>query len=209
LANLAAFQAAAYFHLSESEPIETVLRKLRLSDGADDYFLAGIKNPKWDPFEVLAELLLIGKEGKNSDLPGAALSALALCAAEAKVLMSKEHHAHWLGAGGTYRLSLRALVEMFAAYRGETVGAFARFLIESCVIGQHLKVTNGKGIEPNKNKFRFMPLEEGIRLFIRPDQRTSLGVTGDRLQNAMELMTDCAVLSWDKSSAQYSVEDSL
>lgn len=203
LADLAGMRVAKYFKVESTAPLSTVFSKLNKGNPRD-YYLAGLARPEIDPFAILADLLGMESELQDQRLPGAAVYALALCCNQAKVIATKPNQERWLEAGGRSRLSLKALVDLFAAYSDSDIAIFSRVLIESCVVGQHLAVTAAK-LEPGKNKYRFITTESGLRLLIRPNQVTRLAVTGDRLENAMELMMDCGLLEWDDASGRFSL----
>jgi len=205
LAELAAQQTAAYFDAETSDPLQLVLDRLKTPKSTPDFYIAGLSRPRLDPFRALDDLQgLADVENHTPQLPGMALYCLALCAKQAEFLTTSENRAPWLGIGGRSRLSLRSLTELFSVYRSESLSEFMRFLIESCVVGQHFAITGAK-LEADKNKYRFISTDEGLRLLIRPNQITRLNVTGDRLQNAMELMADCALLSTTETSGTFAL----
>ncbi len=205
LANLAADQVSEYLGIARSSPVQHVINRLNARKGEVDYYLAGLTNPNLDPFSTIDEIQsLRDLETDAACLPGAALNALALCSRQAEFLQTREHQARWIGLGGSGRLSLQTLVRIFSTYESERLDVFVHFLIEACVVGQHFAVTNAK-LEPNKNKYRFISNDEGLRLLIKPSQLTGLNVTGDRLQNAMELMADCGLLDQDENGITFSL----
>jgi len=203
LAELAASQAAQYFNLDPMDDLEVVLNQFEAPKDTPDFYLAGLSSKRLDPFEWLGIIQsLRNVETDTARLPGAALAGLVISAKQASFLTLSERHAPFLSIGRAGRLSLQSLVGIFASYQNATVSEFIRFLVESCVIGQHFKTTNAK-LEPNKNKYRFIRTDEGLRLLIRESQVTRLNVTGDRLDNAMELMVDCGLLDWHGDDDSY------
>lgn len=204
LAALASIQTAEGLGVEPSKTVEAVLQKVCLPTARDSYFVEGLKEPYVDPFEMLRKLLAMENvQGDFATLPSSAVAALCLCAGETVKMAQREHCAPWIDVGRKTRISLKSLASIFEDYREEPLDSFVRYLIESLVIGQHFAVTNSK-LEPNKNKYRFIPdTDGGLRALIRPNQVTRLAVTGDRLENAMQLMADCDLLGWDEESGLF------
>lgn len=195
LSALAIRHASQYLDVKPSSSLEVIWDRVDKGNASDFYF-AGLRNSDVDPFDVMERLLdMRNLTTDTPKVPGVALHALTLCAKQAEAMAEDEDKARWLTTGGRSRLALRTLIDAFQTYRDQSFGTFVQFLIESCVIGQHFAVTAAK-LEANKNKYRFISTEDGLRLLIRPDQLTRLAVTGDRLANAMELMSDCGILQW-------------
>lgn len=127
------------------------------------------------------------------ELPAMALQGLTIAAVQAASLAKCDLYRPYFRLGQRERLSLDTLVELFRDYQDRPLSSFVELLIESCTIGQHL-ATAAARLEPGKNKYRFVPSDDGLRLLIAPRQLTGLGMTPDRLETGMSLMADCGLL---------------
>lgn len=197
LADRATTLAAKFLDLSADTPLRSLCARIEAKVDGRDYYVAGLTVDEIDIFRLRERLIALAANTDDMTLiPGHAVHALLVCAGHARSLLDSERHARWLDTGDRSRISLRTLVNLVESYRDQPLRAFVHVLIETGVIGQHFNVTATK-LEAGKNKFRFITVEEGLRPLIRPDQVTGLFVTGDRLENAMQLMADCGLLKWD------------
>ena len=197
LADRATGSAAAFLEMLTEAPLRSLCERIETKAEGQDYFAAGLLDAEIDIFRLRDRMIALASSSDDMTLlPGHAVQALVVCASHSRSLMGSERHVRWLDAGERSRISLRTLVNVVESYRDQPLRAFIHVLIETCVIGQHFNVTAAK-LEPGKNKFRFITVEEGLRPLIRPDQVTGLFVTGDRLENAMQLMADCGLLKRD------------
>jgi hypothetical protein len=140
------------------------------------------------------------------ELPAMALHGLTIAAVQAASLAKCDLYRPYFRLGQRERLSLDTLVELFRDYQDRPLSSFVELLIESCTIGQHL-ATAAARLEPGKNKYRFVPSDDGLRLLIAPKQLTGLGTTPDRLETGMSLMADCGLLRRHDPAGEYGLPE--
>jgi hypothetical protein len=94
--------------------------------------------------------------------------------------------------GSESRLSVSTLLRLFRTYQGKGIRDFVHMLVESCTVGQHF-ATAASRLEADKNKYRFVPSDAGLKPLISRQQLLAAGVTADRLHTALRLMVDCGL----------------
>ena len=136
------------------------------------------------------------------ELPAMALQGLTIAAVQAASLSKCELYKPYFRLGQRERLSIDTLIGLFREYQDRPLVSFVELLIESCTIGQHL-ATAAARLEPGKNKYRFVPSDDGLRLLIAPRQLTGLGMTPDRLETGMSLMADSGLLQRKEPAGEF------
>ena len=199
IADFGAGLAADELGLARDDPIDKILRQIETKAGKEtNYYVAGLGEEEIDVFSAIQQILVVARtEDEVARLPGLALHGLALSALQTRFLASQEYFPAWLQLGGRPRLSLATMAEVIDQRASDTVEQFFQFAIETLVIGQHF-ATAAARLEPDKNKYRFLPEEDGYRLLLGRDREIlRLGVTADRLETAMSLMCECGLLESD------------
>jgi hypothetical protein len=197
LARHCAVLAAKSLGLSGDRPLSEVMELVtsKLGRRGTTPFLAGGSTPSVDPFAHMRKLVELRGEADEFDrIPGYALRGLTVAAVQAAMLAGDALFTRALSLGSRDRISMTTLIELYQSHKQHSIANFVAMLIESCTIGQHF-ATAAARLEVDKNKYRFIPSEYGLKPLISPNQLLGLGITPDRLATGMSLMADCGLLA--------------
>lgn len=181
--------------ISEHESLSVLVQRVLVNaDGRSDLLVVGRSRRAVDPLTQLNSLReLEGTDDEIESIPHTAVWCLLLAAIQARHMQEDTLFDDFLTYGGKDRLSLRTLVEIVSEHQRRQLADFLTLLVGTCTISQHMATAAARA-EPGKNKFRFVPEDDGFRLLVQERQIQRLGVTPDRLDAALSLMADCALL---------------
>jgi hypothetical protein len=163
-------------------------------------YAAALGEPGADVFErrvALLESELEVSEGYGMPLLGEAVSGLVFCAAEARNLGAEQRMRPYLALDPD-KMPLAAMPHLINRYQTRPVREFAAHIVRNEVIDRHYQVVALRSrTADEKNRFRFVETEDGLRRFDESRNLPRLIEAQDRLARALDLLEQCDLLERD------------
>jgi hypothetical protein len=137
-------------------------------------------------------------EGSGMPLLGEAVNGLVFCAVEARNLGAQERMRPYLALDPD-KLPLAAMPPLIDRYQARPVRELVAHLVRNNVIDRHYQVVAMRSRSADeKNRFRFVEMEDGLRRFDESRNLPGLTEAEDRLARALDLLEQCDVLEQDE-----------
>jgi hypothetical protein len=179
--------------------LEKEIRSLQGSHAS--LYQAALAKPEADVFQLREDLLdseLDVLEGSGMPLLGEAVSGLVFCAVEARNLATEERMRSYLALDPD-KLPLAALPPLINQYRSHPVRELVAHMVRIEVIDRHYQVVAMRSRSADeKNRFRFVETEDGLRRFDESRDLPLITEAQDRLARALDLLEQCDILERDE-----------
>jgi hypothetical protein len=174
-------------------------RKTRALQGKHgSLYQAALVEARADVFErrrILLESDPEVSDGSGTPLLGEAVSGLVYCAVEARNLGALERMRAYLALDPD-KLPLAAMPHLIDRYQARPVREFVAHIVRNDVIDRHYQVVAMRSRSADeKNRFRFVETEGGLRRFDESRNLPGLAEAQDRLARALDLLEQCDLLA--------------
>lgn len=172
----------------------------KLQGDTPSLYMAGLKENTLDVFQLRKELLgLDPKEMEDGAMPlvSQAVWGLIFCAVEAGNLRKDRRFVPYLRLDDDKK-PLYSMPELLDRFSKSHTKDFVAHIVQQDVVARHFEVvSNRAGSGDEKNRFRFVQFDDGLRRYDEERNLPGLGEAQDRLARALQLLEQCQLLKKD------------
>jgi len=195
--------AEAAVEENEAPKVEDLEKEVRALQGREpSLYRAALREGEADVFRRRARLLETEPEVEDGSwmvVLGEAAMGLVYCAVEAENLASDSRMRPYLGLDEDKK-PLSRMPAWLARFRARPVRELVAHIVLHDVIDRHFDVVRNRSRGGDeKNRFRFIDADNGLRRYDEGRDVPRLGEAEDRLARALDLLEQCSLLQRDES----------
>ena len=173
----------------------------KLQGDTSSLYMAGLKENTTDVFQLRKELLSLDPnviEDGAMPLVTQATWGLIFCAVEAGNLRRDKRFAPYLRLDDDKK-PLYSMPELLDRFSNSLTKDFVAHIVQQDVVARHFEVVSKRARSGDeKNRFRFVQSDDGLRRYDEERKLPGLGEAQDRLARALQLLEQCQLLKKDE-----------
>lgn len=174
----------------------------KLQGDSSSLYMAGLKESTANVFQLRKDLLALDpKEIEEGVMPlvSQATWGLVFCAVEADNLRKDKRFVPYLRLDDDKK-PLFVMPELIDRFSKSLTKDFVAHIVQQDVVARHFEVVSSRARSGDeKNRFRFVQSDDGLRRYDEERNLPGLGEAQDRLARALQLLEQCQLLKKDGS----------